>query len=212
MRIFKALRVILLSTILLVLLSFFTFPKFLIFDRLLLERKVFLLAQRVKENLLSLELFKGRVYFRDKEVIHFDFAKLSLGFLSIESEVRCGRKTSRAVYSFFGGLEVILREFTCSPFVKEVNGRLKVKEGVYGRIKLRGLKTNVVVLDEVNLNFKGKTFTGSVKYLGMELKGSGRISLNSKNLLMSRVDGEFRGGGLKIKVFGTIKNLSISAR
>ncbi|AAC07280.1 putative protein [Aquifex aeolicus VF5] len=209
MRIFKVFGLFLFSLIFFGLLSLATFPKFLLFDRLLIQNKIFLIAQKVKENSMSIELFKGKVYFQNREALEFDYTKLSLGFLSVNGKILCRGKISEISYSFLGSIETKFRDFSCTPFVKKVNGRIELSDGIYGRVKLEGFKTELALLDEINLNFKGQTFTGSVKYLGMELKGQGRITLNRKNFLMSKVDGEFKGNGVRIKVQGTLNNLRV---
>jgi len=212
MRIFKVLGLVIFTLVFTGILLTSTFPKFLFLDRILLKNDLYLLAHKVKEKPLSLEIYKGKVFSKNGELIHFDSARLYVNLLSLNLELLCNGKPSKLSYDLFGNLKVNFNGFSCSPFFKSLSGNLELKNGISGKIKVEGLKTKLAVLEELSLNFRGKNFTGEINYLGMELKGQGRILLNKENFLDSKVDGEFRGSGITLRVSGKLKRLRVNVR
>jgi len=93
-----------------------------------------------------------------------------------------------------------------------LRGELSLTDGIYGNLYAEGVKMENLSLESMSFEFNGKEFTGKLNYFGMELSGKGRIILNPKEPLRSRVSALFRGKNLSVEVFGTIDNLRVRPR
>jgi len=81
----------------------------------------------------------------------------------------------------------------CIRGVEEIAGKLVLEEGLRGRISLRGVSFRGLELSALDLEFEGERFRGTLSYMGMELRGGGRIRVNREDLLSSEVSARFRG-------------------
>jgi len=198
---------VILSTLL-----FLTFPKFIFADKLLEKNGFFLITKGVKEYPFSIILGKGELYSKNGKLIYFDKAIATFTLKGLSLKIFCEGKPSETLLGYFGKIKLKFKEFSCLEHAKLLNGKLTLGEGIFGRVKIEGLNFRKVFLDRLSLNFKGKTFSGKISYMGFELQGSGIVELNRKNLMDSKVDGEFSSKGIKVKVQGTLRNLRITVR
>ncbi|HIP43659.1 MAG TPA: hypothetical protein EYG91_07260 [Aquifex aeolicus] len=201
-----------LGLVILFTLLFFTFPKFIFADKLLERNGFFLITKDIKEYPFSIILEKGEIYSKNERLIYFDKAIANFSLKGLSLKIICGGKYSETLLGYFGKIELRFKEFSCLEHVKLLNGALTLGEGIFGRVEIEGLNLRGVSLDRLSLNFKGKTFSGKISYMGFELQGSGVIELNRKNLMDSKVDGEFNSKGIKVEVQGTLRNLRITVR
>ena len=198
---------VILSTLL-----FLTFPKFIFADKLLERNGFFLITKGVKEYPFSIILGKGEIYSKNERLIYFDKAIATFTLKGLSLKIFCEGKHLETRLEYLGKVELKFKEFSCLEHIKLLNGALTLGEGIFGRVEIEGLNFRKVSLDRLSLNFKGKTFSGKISYMGFELQGSGIIELNRKNLMDSKVDGEFSSKAIKVKVQGTLRNLRITVR
>ncbi|WP_461828772.1 hypothetical protein [Aquifex sp.] len=188
------------------------FPKYLFLESLLQKNRIFLLSQGVKEDINKVTFGKGRVFVGNEEIASFDRLELALVPFGVKAEILCKGKTSEIQYGLSGEIEISLRDFSCTKSVKLLRANLRISDGIYGTLHAEGVSNKNLQLDKISLNFRGESFTGSVSYLGMELKGSGKLKLNRKNPLKSKVSALFRGNGISVEVVGSLENLSVRPR
>ena len=191
---------------------FLFFPKYLLLDSFLQKNKIFLLSSGVKEDINKITFGKGRVFVRNEEIASFDRLELALVPFGVRAKILCKGKSSEVFYGLSGEIEISLRDFSCTKSVKLLRADLKISDGIYGTLHAEGVSNKNLSLDKISLNFRGESFTGSVSYLGMELKGSGKLKLNRKNPLKSRVSALFKGNGISVEVVGSLENLSVRPR
>ncbi|GAB6066186.1 hypothetical protein JCM9492_12780 [Aquifex pyrophilus] len=209
---FNALLSIIVFLLSLVLFLFFTFPKFIFIDKLLERYKIFLISEKVYEGYFNVILNRGRVFYSNKEVFNFDVGKLELKPFYLLINLSCkGRKIELKLYPS-GEINFSSDVYGCFKDLEEIRGNVVLNKDIRGKLELKGLKAQGFNIDSVILNFRGVRFEGTILYGGMELKGSGTIKLNRKNILLSRIDGNFRGSGINLKVYGNLKNLRVSVR
>ncbi len=208
----KVLSTLVLTIILSLLIIFLLFPKYLFLEELLQRKGIFILSRGVKEGLNSVVFGKGRVFFRNEELAKFGKLELRITPFGIKVKLLCKGRVSELLFSFFGNIEAHIRDFVCSSKVKRLRAELKISEGVYGNLYAEKISGKGTVINKVSLSFRGDVFTGSLNYLGMELRGRGRVKLNKKNLLKSYVSALFKGKGVSLEVLGTLSNPSVRLR
>ncbi len=192
--------------------TFLLFPKYLFLESLLQKNRIFLLSQGVEEDVNKVTFGKGRVFVGNEELASFDRLELALVPFGVKAEILCKGKASEVIYGLSGEIKISLRDFSCSKSVKLLRANLRISDGIYGTLHAEGVSNRNLQLDKISLNFRGESFTGSVSYLGMELKGSGKLKLNRKNPLKSRVSALFKGKGISVEVVGSLENLSVRPR
>ncbi len=191
---------------------FLFFPKYLFLESLLQKNKIFLLSSGIKEEINKITFGKGRIFVGNEEIASFDKLELALVPFGVRATLLCRGKPSEVLYNLSGELRLSFKDFRCSKSVKLLRANLKISEGIYGTFHAEGVSNKNLNLDKISLNFRGESFTGSVSYLGMELKGSGKLKLNRKNPLKSGVSALFKGNGITVEVVGSLENLSVSPR
>ncbi|NPB07661.1 MAG: hypothetical protein GXN96_01880 [Aquificae bacterium] len=180
-------------------------PKFLLLERELLKREIFTTARKVKENWREIELLGGRVFFRGEEVLSFDRALFS--FVPLPRLVLyCGKEVLRAEFFPSGSLNLESDGFGCFKSFRIKKLELRVGEGIEGRLEVSQ------DFQEVLLTFRGRSFEGELRYMGMVFKGSGVVELRKDDLLKSKVNGEFRGNGRTVILSGTLERLTVRLR
>ena len=191
---------------------FLLFPKYLFLEQLLQKNKVFLIAKGVREDINKITFGKGKVFTGNKELFDFDKLVLALVPFGVKADIICKGKHSEVFYFLPGKLKLVFKDFTCFKDFALLRANLEISEGIYGSFYAEGVSNERLRIDKISLNFRGNKFTGAVKYLGMELKGSGSVKLNRNNPLRSHISALFKGKGLSVEILGTPENLSVKLR
>lgn len=185
---------------------FVSIPKTVMLHEFLQKKEIYVLANGAKEGLFSVNLFKGSVSFRGKEVGSFDSFKLDL--LPPSADVTCGK--GRIKVNLLSK-SVSFKEFSCLKDLSKISGKLKFKEkGLEGKITLEGINTEMGKIERVSLTFKGETFKGRILFAGQDLEGGGRIKLDWQDLANSRVEATFSGNLGKVRLSGSLKDLKVN--
>nr|NAZ06688.1 hypothetical protein [Thermocrinis sp.] len=76
---------------------FITLPKFLLLDRVLMEKGIYLMAQGVEEGLFHVKLSKVQVYDKSSKLAEFDSAEFSIKpfYLSLRGTCQGGSLETR---------------------------------------------------------------------------------------------------------------------
>ena len=209
----KLILTVFIFILLLLLSGLYGIPKAVIIDRLLMERGIYLLAGKVRETPLSIELEKARIFLRDEELGRFEKLKLSLRPFALNITGKCRKGVFSSTLSAGGDLEIKLRNLDCVKRVQSASGKLKIEgDKIFGNIEVKGLKVPGASIDSANFEFKGQDFKGKITYLGMTLTGGGKVKINPKNLRESTIDARFQGKLGNLVVRGTLGNISVRAR
>ncbi|MFN3871210.1 MAG: hypothetical protein ACK4MW_07000, partial [Aquificaceae bacterium] len=185
-----------------------TLPKFLIFDDLLLKRGLYLAAQKVEENPISLTLKGVDIYAQNSRLLRFDLLKIRLGLFNLRFEGYCG-KGSLLLELYPWKKLLKAKDFTCLEGMEGLSADLYAKEGIYGTLHIKGIKAQNVKLDEISFDFKGRVFTTRGRMGGIDLIGDGQIVYNPKDPFKSAINGQVSGMGMKFVVGGTLERLEI---
>ena len=205
------------QTILLGLLFFFfslflvfaTLPKFLILDRILLKKGIYLMAEGVEEGLLSLRLRKAQIYIKDFKLGEFESLELSFGTFYLLLSGQCAGGSFQI--KLYLNKEIVAKgkDLGCIKNARVKSLDLRIAEGVKGGLELTNVKLKELSLDELSLNFKGNAFSGEAKTAGLTLLGDGVISFNKQNPLSSSINGKLLGSGMTMLLSGTLNNPSL---
>ncbi|MFN3598514.1 MAG: hypothetical protein ACK4VK_02090 [Aquificaceae bacterium] len=193
------------------LILFLTFPKFLVFDKLLLKNGIYLTAQKVDETPISIRLKGVEMYNQNSRLSRFDFLKVGLGVFRIRLEGYCGKANLVLEISPWG-MVLRAKDFTCLEGMEGLSTELYIKEGIYGNLNIKGIKVQGIKLDEISFDFKGRVFTAKGKMGGINLIGDGQIVYNSKNPLRSAINGQVSGGGIRLIIGSTLERIEIKTQ
>ncbi|NPA32546.1 MAG: hypothetical protein GXO04_02840 [Aquificae bacterium] len=208
---YKALLLFLSSLLALLLFSLPALPKLLILDRFLLEEKLFVRAKSSSEGATELLLRRGEVYKGNLLLLSFDTARILLRPLYVLITFRCGSGSASLKLTPDGLKEVNLKNFGCVNSAESISGSIALRDGLFGELTLSGLELRGTKVDGLRIRFLGNSFEGEINYMGMKLKGGGVVSAG-RDILSSRVDGEFRSGSVRVRVRGELGNLNVSLR
>jgi len=189
-------------------LTFLTFPRIPLAEHLLSQRKLYLLSEGAGEEAVKLFWKKGKLFYGEEELLRFDLLTLYL-LPRQRLEVLCGGKKLKVDYALGAFRSFYAEGFTCLKGAQKVEGSLEERGGLYGKLSLRGLEAGGFFLEAVELEFEGKRFKGSVKYGNLLLRGGGTLNLDPKNPLKSKVKALFEGGGVRLRVEGTLERLRV---
>ncbi len=204
-RFFVYFSVFLLSVFLLLL---FTLPKFLLLDKLFMQRGLYLTAEAVEEGIFSIRLKRAVIYTKSSKLLSFDRFEVYLKPFSLQLGGICERGYLWIERSFWG-LYIRAKDFNCLSGFEGLSGELSLKDGVRGRLSLKTLRVQEVSLEEVSFDFKGRLFSVKAKLQGLELSGDGQVVFNPADPLKSKVNGYVGGGGFRFLVSGTLDRLEL---
>ncbi len=180
-------------------------PKFLILDRFLLGRGLYLTAREVREGPLSLRLKDVFIYSKDRPLGRFDGLYVSLSPSGIKARLTCGKSALSLDLSPSGGLRIKGENFECLKDYGLKLADLTVKDGIRGRLVLTDIKAGGFPLEELSLNFRGKVFDARLKALGQEGMGSGQVQ-------GGRINGAVSVMGQSLVISGALENLRVERR
>lgn len=183
-----------------------TLPKFLILDRLFISKGIYMIARSVQENITSLSLQDVKLLKDGSKIGNFNRLDLSSGFLYLLAKGYCADGYLELKFDLLGSVKLKGKDFKCLEgfYIKEMD--LQIDDDIKGFAKLYRVKTKDVKVDELSLAFKGRTFEGQALAFGQELKGSGMIALNRKDLLRSQINGTVSGVGVSFSIYGNLEN------
>lgn len=208
MEIRRLLLVLLLSFLFALFFVFITLPKFLLLDRELSKRGVYLTAGSVKEGLNYVELKDVALYGRDKKLVGFELLRISLSIPYVELSGSC-KGGSLRIRVGIGYREFKLRDFPCLEEFGKVSGDLTLKDGIFGRLKVDKFSVQGVSLEELLLDFRGRTFSAQASAMGFKLIGDGQVVLDKRDILKSKINGRLSGGGLSFIISGDLYKLEL---
>ncbi len=187
-------------------------PKSLLLDRLLSKRDIHILADRVKEGPLWIEMENLRLFLQSMEVITLDRLKLYLGIGGIGFSAGCGKGKTEGNLSYLGMLEVTFKEFSCVKFIGKIEGKLLVGDVIRGNLSLEKVKFENIEVESARFRFLGKNFEGNIQAMGMNLLGGGSIKLVRGNPLASEIEASFKGALGNLIVRGKLQKPSVQFR
>ncbi|RMH79741.1 MAG: hypothetical protein D6674_06800 [Acidobacteria bacterium] len=204
-RLFLAL---LLSFLFAIFLALITLPKFLLLDRELSKRGIYLTAGSVKEGLRYVELKDVVLYGKDSRLVSFERLSLSFGVPYVEIYGSC-RGGSLRIKAGMGYMEFKLRDFACLEEFGKVSGDLTLKRGIFGRLTADRISVQGVSLEGLSLDFRGRTFLVQATAMGFKLIGDGQVVLDRRDILKSKINGRLSGGGLAFTIGGNLYKLEL---
>ncbi|MFN3813499.1 MAG: hypothetical protein ACK4SM_02595 [Aquificaceae bacterium] len=189
-----------------------TFPKFLIFDRLLMSKGVYMTAGSIEEGLVYVKLRDVNLYDSSSSIARFDELELSLGFLKLSISGLCGDGNLYITFHALDGMDIKASSFNCLRDLQVKKANIRVNRGIEGSIEFGNLTANNLRVDQLSINFKGRTFEAEAFVSGLKLLGEGIVVLNRKDMLKSSINGTAVGGGLSLVVYGTIEKPQLSLK
>jgi len=171
---------IFLSLLLFFVLLFLTLPKFLVLDKMLLKNGLYLTAQKVEEGLTYVKLKGVVLYDQNSKLVRFDSFNISLSPFGLSLSGLCDGKSLYVEWSL-GEKRLKAKDFTCLGDVESLSGDILIKDGLYGKLEIKGLKAQELKLEELSLDLKGRVFTAKGRAMGLNLVGDGQIVFNPSN-------------------------------
>lgn len=208
----RHLGIFFLSILMAIFVLFATFPKFLFIDKLLMENGVFLLADSVKESLFEISLKNAKIYSQNRVILKESNLILKITLSGVKSIINCQGKTSEITVFFSKDFQANLTNFTCLTVASEVDGKINTKEGVYGKIVLKGIKAQGKNINNIDLEFKGKTFFFRADIEGIKVDGSGNIDYDKNNPLNTKINALASSVGFNVVISGSLLNPQINLR
>jgi len=188
---------------------FITLPKFLLLDRVLMERGIYLMAHGVEEGLFHVKLSKVQVYDKSSKLAEFDSAVFSIKpfYLSLRGTCQGGSLETKLFLN--KKIEIEGKNFGCLRGARVKFVSLELMDGIRGKIELEDLRLRDMKVDGLTVEFKGRTFSGRGKVLDYLVVGDGVVSFNRANPLSSSINGKLTGMGLNLQISGTLQNPSV---
>ncbi|MCI4458550.1 MAG: hypothetical protein JHC21_02905 [Thermocrinis sp.] len=188
---------------------FITIPKFLLLDRVLMEKGIYLMAQDVEEGLFHVKLSKVRIYDKSSKLAEFDSAVFSIKpfYLSLSGTCQGGSLETKLFLN--KKIEIEGKSFGClkGAHVKFVN--LELTDGIKGKLELEDVRLKDLKVDGLMVEFKGRTFSGQARILDSLIVGDGVVSFNRADPLRSSINGKLTGMSLNLQISGTLQNPSV---
>ena len=188
---------------------FITLPKFLLLDRVLMERGIYLMAHGVEEGLFHVKLSKVQVYDKSSKLAEFDSAVFSIKpfYLSLRGTCQGGSLETKLFLN--KKIEIEGKNFGCLRGARVKFVSLELMDGIRGKIELEDLRLRDMKVDGLTVEFKGRTFSGRARVLDYLVVGDGVVSFNRANPLSSSINGKLTGMGLNLQISGTLQNPSV---
>lgn len=185
-----------------------TFPKFLFLDRLLLKNGLYLTAESIEEGLLGLKLKDVHLYGHDSKLLRFDVLNIRFEPFKIKLIGVCENKRLSVDISF-RQMSILSEDFNCIRKVDSLSANLSAKGGLYGSLRLKNPKGYNLPIEDLIIEFKGRTFIARAKIMGFELMGDGQIVYNSSNPIKSSINGQLKGMNRILIISGSLDSLEI---
>lgn len=208
----KYLGIILLSLIAAIFVLFATFPKFLFIDRLLMENDVFLLADSVKEGLFDINIKNAKVYSQNKLFLKDSNLLLKITPSGIKTTITCEGKTSEITIFLSKDFQANLNSLTCLTVASDIDGKIHTKDGVHGKLLLKGIKAQGRNISSLELDFKGKTFFFKANIDGIGVDGSGNLDYDRNNPANTKINAVASAVGFNVVISGSLINPQINLR
>ena len=188
---------------------FITLPKFLLLDRVLMERGIYLMAQDVEEGLFHVKLSKAQVYDKSSKLVEFDSAVFSIKPFYLSLKGTCQGGSLEAELFLNKKVEIEGKNFSCLRGARIKFVSLELVEGIKGKLELEDLRLKDLKVDGLTVEFKGRTFSGQARVLDSLIVGDGVVSFNRADPLRSSINGKLTGMGLSLQLSGTLQNPSV---
>lgn len=189
-----------------------TVPKFLILDKLAMKNGVFILADSVKETPLSINLKNSRIFVGDDLILKDADIQVSTKLTGLSLQVKCNDKLSEFNISFTKNIKTNLNNLTCLTVASQVEGSFYTKDGVFGKLSLKDIKTQGKTVKSVDIDFKGNTFYFKADVEGVNVEGSGNISYNKDNPMDSKINAVASSLGFNFIISGKLINPQITIK
>jgi hypothetical protein len=188
---------------------FITLPKFLLLDRVLMEKGIYLIAQGVEEGLFHVKLSKVQVYDKSSKLVEFDSAVFSIKpfYLSLRGTCQGGSVETKLFLN--KKIEIEGKNFGCLKGARVKFVSLELMDGIRGKLELEDLRLKEIKVDGLTVEFKGRTFSGQARVLDSLIVGDGIVSFNRTDPLRSSINGKLTGMGLSLQISGTLQNPSV---
>lgn len=199
----------LLSVVLVSLLIFLIFPKFLLLDQLLQKNGIYIIPKSVKEGFFRIEFEDTVIYDKNRRI--GKFKKLDIRFAPFYLAVNAKDLSGFfEIKYYFLSKEYLIKAKDMSSFekfyIKEAN--IELKNDIKGQAKLESVKISGADIDAINIMFKEKTFDITLQGKEINSRGSGIVVIDNKSILDSKLTGEVIDKNMKIIVGGSIKNIT----
>ena len=192
---------------------FVLIPKSIVLDRLLMDRGVVLISERVRESLFGIRFERVLLFFNGELEANPDLLALELKPTALILSARCGKGYLRGSVSLSGDALLRAKSFGCLKRARNVDGELKLEgDRLLGRLFLEGVDAGGFSIDRISLLFKGRKFDGEVDYGKIKLTGGGDIKLKPGKLDDSEINAVFRGIMGSLVIRGKLGNLSVQFR
>ncbi|MGB9873561.1 MAG: hypothetical protein ACPLRS_01170, partial [Hydrogenobacter sp.] len=90
-----------------------TLPKFLILDRLLMSKGIYMIARGVQESISNLSLQEVKLFRNGSKIVSFNRLDLSLGFLYLLAKGYCADGYLELKFELFGSVRLKGKDFKC---------------------------------------------------------------------------------------------------
>jgi len=188
---------------------FITLPKFLLLDRVLMEKGIYLMAQGVEEGLFHVKLSKVQVYDKSSKLAEFDSAVFSIKPIYLSLRGTCQGGSLEAKLFLSKKIEIEGKNFGCLKVARIKFVSLEIMDGIKGKLELEDVRLKDLKVDGLTVEFKGRTFSGQARVLDSLIVGDGVVSFNRADPLRSSINGKLAGMGLSLQLSGTIQNPSV---
>jgi hypothetical protein len=188
---------------------FITLPKFLLLDRVLMERGIYLMAQGVEEGLFHVKLSKVQVYDKSSKMAELDSAVFSIKpfYLSLKGTCQGGSLETKLFLN--KKIEIEGKNFGCLKGARVKFVSLELMDGIKGKLELEDIRLKDLKVDGLTVEFKGRTFSGRARVLDSLVVGDGVVSFNRTDPLRSSINGKLIGMGLSLQLSGILQNPSV---
>ena len=188
---------------------FITLPKFLLLDRVLMKKGIYLMAQGVEEGLFHVKLSKVQVYDKSLKLAEFDSAVFSIKpfYFSLRGTCQGGSLETKLFLN--KKIEIEGKNFGCLRGARVKFVDLELMDGIKGKLELEDLRLKDLKVDGLTVEFKGRTFSGQARVLDSLVVGDGVVSFNRADPLRSSINGKLAGIGLNLQISGTFQNPSV---
>jgi len=188
---------------------FVTFPKFLLVDKILSQKEIYIIAKSVKEKLLSIELRDVSLYDKTSKLMDFEKVNISVIPFSIKLKGNSASGLVEVNYYFFKNkYSIKARNLKTLNLFTIQDADIDLGKDIKGNLTIKNLNSAGLKLETIILKFKGKTFDVKLQDKDIQSSGSGMITV-AKDIIDSQLNAEVLYGGYRIIFSGTLKNLKI---
>jgi hypothetical protein len=188
---------------------FITLPKFLLLDRVLMEKGIYLMAQSVEEGLFHVKLSRVQVYDKSSKLAEFDSVVFSIKPFYLFLKGTCQGGSLEAKLFLNKKIEIEGKNFGCLRGARVKFVSLEIMDGIKGKLELEDIRLKDLKVDGLTVEFKGRTFSGQARVLDSLIVGDGIVSFNRADSLRSSINGKLTGMGLNLQLSGTLQNPSV---